>query len=345
MIKSITRKEFDELESVPDFMKCTFCRKGVELFASEKKIFYARLTRLLNADTTIIYRGDNRSRVLQKFGSGREDFPAIFNDKLFLIGSKGRSFLHDLNNTINRRKAASGIADTEIGFFSAIFDMIAYALSGRMDSMMQSMQMHTFKLENPSFIKFFADPENKLRFLAVIQSFPDELTLKTRDNYLTFLHHFSDSEYYPISFLMSASRSFRVAKDYSRQRDREDNIVFIGWVPEGHDIVLHSHLFSPEEKEDIAGKYVIPVYSRPILSEEQEVTLKGGLLPHFLLGYYYSMGDSKYFEVNPYFIGKLSKGWINDGLPIDQGEFWEVLKTTAFHSAVILNEKTGAFSA
>lgn len=43
----------------------------------------------------------------------------------------------------------------------------------------------------------------------------------------------------------------------------------------------------------------LPVYEKSFFPYQKEVTLKGGLLPHYLLGYLHNKRSEKIFEINP----------------------------------------------
>ena len=77
-----------------------------------------------------------------------------------------------------------------------------------------------------------------------------------------------------------------------------------------------------------------------IYPSEFEISLKGGLLPHYLIGYLsQNRGLEDEIEINPNFLDLSinSSDWIKDGLPIDQSGFLDVLKKTNYTGSFWVN--------
>ena len=75
-----------------------------------------------------------------------------------------------------------------------------------------------------------------------------------------------------------------------------------------------------------------PVIKSDIFPEQEEITYKCGLLPHFIIGFFYD--DA--FEVNPYIFE--SDSFLNvsqEGLPVCQAPFYERLKELNYRSTYI----------
>lgn len=73
----------------------------------------------------------------------------------------------------------------------------------------------------------------------------------------------------------------------------------------------------------------LPIYEKSFFHYQKEVTLKGGLLPHYLLGYLHNKRSEKIFEINPA-IFDVSDTWNGIELPVDQGTFHQRIKNTLF---------------
>jgi hypothetical protein len=83
-------------------------------------------------------------------------------------------------------------------------------------------------------------------------------------------------------------------------------------------------------------RFGLPFYEISPYKEQNETCIKGGLLPHYIIGY--SVEDS--FIVNPGLISQISSEYdmnriIIEGIEIDQSEFKEVLKTTKYKGGFI----------
>jgi hypothetical protein len=97
-------------------------------------------------------------------------------------------------------------------------------------------------------------------------------------------------------------------------------------------------------KPDLLTKVGLPRYRRSFFPKQEEITLKGGLLPHYLLGYLHTYQGQQTFEINPYVFQIVDKGWVKSGLPVDQRDFWAQIPHTAFKTAFILYQDAGTFS-
>ncbi len=288
----------------------------------------------------VIYRGDQKSRVLGRFNLTENSVPRPFNDMLFLIGDKGRIFLSEVEKEINS-KSSFDISDNSENFFCAIFDMLHKLLFSPVIVSGVQKRIDVFKSKEPDLVTFFQQKNNKKNFFAKVKGSPVNEIILIRDYYLTLLHHIDRSDYYPFSFLLSTTKSFSVAQKFvDKHAANHDEIIFVGWVPQNQNAVLYSP-FTASGKQDIVEKHDLPTYKKSFFPYQEEISIKGGLLPHFLIGYFYSDRQEAYFEVNPYFINHSKKNWIVDGLPIDQGEFWNKIKDTQFRRMFYYDPQTG----
>lgn len=69
--------------------------------------------------------------------------------------------------------------------------------------------------------------------------------------------------------------------------------------------------------------------------EENEISIKGCILPHYILGVYDT--DNKEFIVNPHSLTK-KRDWIGHGFDIDQKTFSKFIKTTEYKKYLELIE-------
>jgi hypothetical protein len=74
-------------------------------------------------------------------------------------------------------------------------------------------------------------------------------------------------------------------------------------------------------------------HSRHVLQRAVEITLKGGLLPHYIIGYFYLENGVERFELNPAIFKIEDSDWPLEGLPIDQTQFDERIRGTQFKKA------------
>lgn len=118
-------------------------------------------------------------------------------------------------------------------------------------------------------------------------------------------------------------------------------MILVGWIPKkrisNKFIVTFDYLNLVEES---ISEINLPLWKESFYPDEKEITLKGGILPHYLIGYIYEDNNGmKILEINPSMIDSKTKcnSWLNNGLPIDQKGFWNVLKKTNHTGGFFVN--------
>jgi hypothetical protein len=328
-----------------NFSDYTLCVNRDHLTAEQEKTFLDRHQELQYGKCRLIYRGENKIEVVKKYGLSQHSIPHEFNDMLFLIGGKGRYFLDKITRTADAIPEKHGIADSTDKFFRDIFNMLRDLFISRRFSAAVQHQIDNFKLREPTVTQFFSLLKHKKAFLEAINGLSEKNKIKIRDYYLTLLHHLGQSQYYPVSFLLSATSDLRVAKKFSDQARRQGNeIIFFGWVPWGSGLTLSTFQFPSTTKPDLLSRIGLPRYRQSFFPSQKEITLKGGMLPHYLLGYLHTYNGHPTFEVNPNVFRITNADWIKNGLPVDQTEFWSQLSKTTFKTAFILHQKIDEYS-
>ncbi|HTN39352.1 MAG TPA: hypothetical protein VL053_19910 [Arachidicoccus sp.] len=308
----------------PDYTKFNLKKNGCNLSSNEKKIFFSKLDKLNRSNVLLVYRGDDRTKVLKRYHNA--SIPHPFNEYLFMLGPKGKYFSKGVLDNLHKDQYVGHISDISPEYFGNIFDMLGQIFVRRFTGHLQ-IKMSQFKDREKELVQFFVQETNKPLFLDKIESVTPKEKNLVRDYYLNLLHHFSKNSFYPVSFLLSTSTSFAEANKFvKKEKEKNNEIVFFGWVPRGSGKpILHTLHYNRERKKAIA-KYDLPQYVRSFFPKQHEVTLKGGLLPHYLIGYLYSENGNQNFEINPYFFSEISYNWIDDGLPVDQTDFNRILR-------------------
>ncbi|WP_443945754.1 hypothetical protein ACJVDH_01155 [Pedobacter sp. AW1-32] len=159
------------------------------------------------------------------------------------------------------------------------------------------------------------------------------------------LHHVSKSEYYASSFLLSTSIDFSQASKFAsskEEKDSENPLIIFGWVPYKYEGVL-SVPDSRILRRDINMEATdLPIYEKSFFPYQKEVTLKGGLLPHYLLGYLHNKRSEKIFEINPALFD-VSDTWNGIELPVDQSTFHQRMQNTLFGRYFTLENESNHF--
>ena len=202
-----------------------------------------------------------------------------------------------------------------------------------------------FRKREIGIISFFCNKDNERRFIDIV----DKLTLPqqiiARDYYLGLLHHISKSEYYASSFMLSTSIDFSRASKFAWNREEknsENPLIIFGWVPYKYKGVLSvpdSRILREKINMETIG---LPVYEKSFFPYQKEVTLKGGLLPHYLLGYLDNNKEDVVFEINPALF-ETNDSWDGIELPVDQSTFHQCLQNTLFGRYFTLEEDNNQF--
>jgi hypothetical protein len=321
------------------YSEYNLCINGKRLSEKDKRQFFKKLECISASTAKFIYRGDNLTSVLRRFNLNALDIPRPFNDMLFLIGDKGKFFLQGIQKRMNS-EGSYHIEDSSEAFFNSIFDMLNNLLCTSINSFNLQRKIDEFKNKEQLVVNFFCNEKNKKEFFKRISAAPNNELIIIRDYYLSLLHHINRSDYYPFSFLLSTTKNFNVAKRFvERHVNSHNEIIFAGWVPQNQRIIFTP--FTTVGKQSTVEKYGLPTYKKSFFPYQEEVSLKGGLMPHFIIGYFYSNATEKFFELNPYFINNTKEDWVTDGLPVNQGAFWAKIKETQFRSAFVYDSQHG----
>jgi len=280
----------------------------------------------------LIFRGESKKKLFRLYNSGG---PLLFNKYFFIIGEKGKWFLTKIEE--KGKENNWKLQDANEPVFRSIFEALS-AISKNASPL--------FETQNKSLVTFFRHETNLERFCGTISPLNYNVRIRYRDYYLTLIHQFEDEVFYPVSSMLSVTTDFGVAKGFAG--DSTDSLIMLGWIPRerlGKEFAARFG-FLNDCKNELQAKG-LPFCTTPFYPGETELTLKGGFLPHYILGYYYFENDTKeVFEINPNILSLRNNqdSWIESGLPIDQTEFYNVLKRTGYERGFWVNSDGEHFS-
>jgi len=246
--------------------------------------------------------------------------------KIFYFGAKAKAY-----SELDRRsgeKLFENINDVSEDAFHNIFKLIHDVLADN------SGELDHFKYENPDFSNYFAHVNNVDDFVQSLTKLPESEV--ARDYYLYFLHTSEKYEFTSSSFFISTSEDASVARRFALSggsgRIDSQTLIFVCFLPKEAQDYGYSIARINKLSQDYRSKG-LPTYSTDIY-DEKEVSIKGGLFPHFLMGYF---DLEKYcFVVNPYLFNQsLSMAKIAEkGFKIDQSDFSGKIRDTNFKTYV-----------
>lgn len=265
-----------------------------------------------------LYRGEeqrNIRRRLTRGGMGVETSEVF--QRAFYFGDKARHFSVDVID--GNRDFLTGINDCSDETLSFIFARISNVLNEPKYS--SRVRGNTSK----EFRGFFQNQNNLSEFLyRMNECYTSEVKLKARDYYLYFLHVAGASGVRKETMFVSTSIDKRVAHGFSRAgKHEESRITFHYFVPQP----FHMHAIAPwvaDHHQRIAYAVQLPTYkAMGLFPKQREVSVKGALFPHFMLGI--ELIDDQKFIVNSNFSEFDNSSDFDrvarQGFTIDQSEF------------------------
>lgn len=267
---------------------------------------------LLDEDNCqLIFRGERKDHAYRKSGIARmyegESEDSQFRkhgNSIFYIGSKAGSYLfkfEDIEFPIN-------LNNTESELFNSIHKEFKQNIN------------HPSLTNESDFTKYFTG--DALDFTSKIMSLDNSERIRIKYYYLWLLHVLGDTKYKKYSNFISTSKNYEIANEFGN-----DELVYVGWIP--RPIKERSvYLGSLIQLSKRLTKLQLPVYSDEPYPKEDEISLIGGLFPHYIFGIYNQ--SKEIVLVNDYLFSAgmlemikhgLSNKIIEHGIGIDQSNF------------------------
>lgn len=303
-------------------------------FQTEKfKSFYDYLSKN-SKYAKIIYRGENYSNLKEKLNlSGDCDYFKL-SQTVFLIGEKGRVYRTEYKNKIMDKSKIYPIDYIGEDLFNKIFDKFNSILLNKNNNPI----IENFISNNLEFSDYFkSKSDNKKKFTSRINAIDNcSEKIKVRDYYLSLLHKIGNIGFYNNSFFLSTTTKFKEAIRFAENPENSSKIIFVSWIkyPLNNIGINFNYLNLFKNRILQIG---LPFYEKTFFPSQAEISIKGGLLPHFILGYVRL--EEKIFEINPNFFSskKSIKNTIKNGFDIDQENFSEFLNKTDYSGFFTLN--------
>ena len=264
---------------------------------------------------TLLYRGCNPSNI---FGSSLFDIKG-FSEKIYMLGEKSHHFE-------SKDRPLICIDDCSKDVFKFIFDRFHDKVCALKFSNPNSREKVKLFLEsNPLINNYFSDKNNLESFLSTTSQMDDSNKRHVLDYYFSLLHTIGKSAD-GSSYFISTSKNIEIAKQF-----KNDGVIVITWVPSSErnrQIICYNDINKLDSFIKTAG---LPYYEISLYSDQEEVCVKGGILPHYIVGYVYQ--DS--FIVNPNLLAQISTSYdfeslLKDGILTDQTHFDNVLQKTKY---------------
>lgn len=281
--------------------------------ANEKEqIVRSFIDALLDEDNCqAVFRGEKKVAAYRQSGAthyinvSSEELLAIHSDIIFYIGTKAKSYLYDLGGF----DTPFDISSIDISIFKIIFNEIEYSISENLYTGTDEFNAYFNEINKIDFIDKIAQLENDEKQQIIIY-------------YLWLLHVIGKTDYKRYSNFLSTTKNHLIAKDFGY-----DQLIYCGWIPrpiKDKSAYLGS-LIQLEQRIRYLG---LPLYNNEPYPDEHEISLLGGLFPHYTLGIYDSAHER--LIVNKHLLDDavlhlvsngMSELVISLGIFIDQSQF------------------------
>lgn len=282
----------------------------IDLTYEQLTLFCAAIIKLQQRQRPYInvcYRGvsyDYLSSRLTKNGFDISESELL--KRLFYFGDKSKHYFHE-NCSLQKSRYLKNINDVSEACSSKIFSKLNMLSSSKNPAIIDFINNNKF------FFDFFKNPAKKAIFVKAISDFGTEVM----DYYLKILHTAGHIGIRNKSILISTSRIYKVARHFAIG----DHGYIIIYIARGKSCKKNS-------KRNIGSNIDLPYLNQhnSIFPEQEEVTLKGALFAHNMLGVI--QPKDQILTVNPHFFSDSNIGidLSKDSLTIDQSNFEEDLK-------------------
>ncbi|CAA9370324.1 MAG: hypothetical protein AVDCRST_MAG68-5686 [uncultured Gemmatimonadetes bacterium] len=303
--------------------------------------FLALLTEKMRArDLLRVYRGNHAGYIrglLHRSARGPDEGET--RERLFLFGVKARRYHTGGGQYPDARDYLSSVNDTSDEVLAFLFDRVAAACVHPRRRSFVGMHCST------AFLTYFENASNRDHFVRVVGSLTGRSRLRVRDYYLYFAHTAGQPGVSAGSPLVSTSMRPDTGRQFARGyqgRNLEPWVIHY-FIPRPFEnfAVLPWHSTNADDQVRSVGLPSPPLFG--LFPAQQEVAVKGALLPHFIIGVRDLTSDQ--FVPNPHLF--VNHGLVPDeicehGIPIDQSRFTDTIFDTGY-GGFLEAERTGDF--
>lgn len=279
----------------------------------EKECFLTIVNKLKSSrKVCFIYRGEENLR--EHYNVDLDNIP-LLSHHIFMLGEKGLLFL----------KEKLKEQDNSFQFIWERFNIKVCNLNFTCENTRQHVS--EFLDNNPEIKAYFSNDDNKESFMAC-EKLSDKERKEVADYYLSLLHTIGRSGNGK-SYFLSSSKKKSIAKKFSKFK--KEGIILYGWVPKKGINKTTIKYENIDVHDGFIKSLGLPTYGVPVYQDQEEICLKCGWLPHFILGFQYE----KDFYINPAALKSWQDSIPYEGLDVDQSKFKEMLNNSNYcHSYI-----------
>lgn len=308
------------MRSLADILKGVAISKGgseVSFLDQQKAKDF--LNKLLGVSIIYRYVGDKRLNVEYGYDTNRVE---ILSKHLFLYGDKGKLFYDELKQKADNNNFAVIYRKNFEFIYKKLYKILVN--TGNLRSIKTRNQIS--KLDNLNEFQAYFMEVTIEDWCNEIEKLNDTDKTILKNYYLSFLHTVGSAGFGSNSYFLSTSLDYNFCREWYDENEAEygeKGIIIAGWTSKGSVIKT----FSEKNKQRVQ-RLGFPVFDSQLFPDQKEVTLMCGLLPQYIIGYFYR--DK--FEINPYIlnlnINEDISSIVENGLPVDQKDFMKCIHET-----------------
>ena len=304
--------------------------EGVELkrLAPWQRIYFNDVVRLVSQNNIrggaiISYRGEGYAKLASSLRVSEELDGDVYQ-QIFYFGNKAKHYLEH-KEIVSKRFCLTSVEDVSGETFEYIFNKIAVLAKH------VYLRGFSFWRDNPALIQYFTNLKNRDDFCLKAQSLPFVERAKIRDYYLFLLHTAGRRGVSEESFLVSTSTDKSEAERF-KDRDDPRRVIYYYYVPAPYEKYCVSSTIQFDSCLGII-ELGLPRYvmGSGLYPRQREVAIRGGLLPHFMLGL--ERVDRGQFVVNPHIL-KMHRDKVQfvleEGIKVEQEGFHDRIRETSY---------------
>lgn len=291
------------------------------------QLWYFMLKIFHSPNCNIIFRGESNQNFKDQYGIDVND--PQFTSVLFMIGEKGKS-LRNLGSYFD-------IENTSVDNFRKICSSLnKWINNGSIGQSKRSQALQNFIDNNHDFCRSLLGVDE---LVMVYNGLDNEIKRNVNLYYLAIAHTINSLENKNCSNFISTSTNAKVAERFT------SDATILGWVPKLRTLTQNSEkIIDSVDMNKLSETIInsgIPCYDCSVFPHQNEIALRAGFLPHFIIGI--RIQDT--FFINPAFMHCFKEAFalssiidrkqcIHDiiihGLKIDQRNFEEYIRNTRF---------------
>lgn len=283
----------------------------------------------------VVYRGVDKKFLRDRLNNTHEGvgWSETFH-RLFIVGEKSKSFLRKMSNNDSFDEFIIPVDDVSDGTFLKLFRcMCELVHSDEYKNVIKFCVSEDFK-------SFFSNA-NERQFVSKVKIFNRRIKEIIRDYYLYLLHVAAAKNISKYTLFVSTSLVHNVARNFACPGgDEAEGLIYHYYIPQPY----YKYAISPSNiryHRNVINKADMPNYNpKKIYYKESEVSIKGVLFPHFIVGIEFV--ETKKFVVNPHILGLNAKqipSAINNGIYIDQMSFGKDIRKTLYARMTLLDSR------